>query len=120
VGHATICEGKALGDTWITDLTHFLDEDGQIAPDSGPARRLAEHLTAIVAMASYPELVIPSEYQVRCRRRPGRKPCGGHIEAGLDPDTEDIMWWCTQCDDKGYIRSWKRTMWDLGDAVGIH
>ena len=113
-------EGVALGDTWITDLTHFLDEDGQIAPADGPARRLAEHLTAIVAMASYPEIVIPAKYNVRCRRRPARKPCGGHIEADLDASTDEIMWWCTQCDDKGYIRNWKRSMWDLGDAVGSH
>jgi hypothetical protein len=41
-----------------------------------------------------PELVIPSGYRVRCRRRPGRKPCGGYIEVDLDPDTDDIVWWC--------------------------
>ena len=115
-----IRKGMTLGDTWITDLTHFLDQGGQIAPADGPARRLAEHLTAIVAMTSHPEIIIPSEYRVRCRRRPGRKPCGGHIESDLDPDTEDIFWWCNKCDDKGYIRNWKRSMWDLGDAVGPH
>ena len=113
-------EGVTLGDTWITDLTHFLDEDGQIAPADGPARRLAEHLTAIVAMASYPEIVIPAEFSVRCRRRPARKPCSGHIEADLYASTDEIMWWCTQCDDKGYIRNWRRSMWDLGDVVGSH
>ncbi len=106
-----------MGDTWITDLTHFLDETGQIAPADGPARRLAEHFTAIVAMASLPELVIPSEYRVRCRRRPGRKPCGGYIEADFDPDTEDIVWWCAKCDDRGYIRNWKGSIWDLSNVV---
>jgi hypothetical protein len=34
--------------TWVTDLTHFLDEEGDIGPISGPARRLAEFFAAIV------------------------------------------------------------------------
>lgn len=109
-----------MGDTWITDLTHFLDETGQIALEAGPARRLAEHITAIVAMASLPEPIIPSEYRVRCRRCPGRKPCAGFIEADLDPETDEIVWWCVKCDDKGYIRNWKGSMWDLSNVTESH
>jgi hypothetical protein len=105
-----------LSDTWITDLTHFLDEKGRIAPERGPARRMAEFLTSIVAMVSRPELVIPQEYRVRCRRRPGRKPCPGIIKADLDPETEDVDWWCPVCGDNGYIRNWKGTAWDMSGA----
>jgi len=105
-----------MGDTWITDLTHFLDEEGHIGPTHGPARRLAEHFTAIVELASRFEFVIHPEYQVRCRRRPGRKPCPGHIESDLNFETEDIMWWCTACDDHGNIRNWKGSKWDLSGA----
>jgi hypothetical protein len=47
-----------MGDTWIVSLEHFLDENGAIAAPKGPARNLAEHITAIVAMASRPELLI--------------------------------------------------------------
>ena len=107
-----------MRNTWITDLTHFLDESGHIEPEKGPARRIAEYLTSIVAMVSLPELVIPQEYKVRCRRRPGRRPCVGCIEVDLDPETEDVMWWCPTCGDNGYIRNWKGTMWDLSDAAG--
>jgi hypothetical protein len=63
-----------VGDTWITDLTHFLDEEGRIAPTKGPVRRLAEFFDSIVVMGSHPEPIAPSKYMVRCRRRPGRKP----------------------------------------------
>lgn len=105
-----------MGDTWVVDLTHFLDEEGAIAPPKGPARRLAEHMVAIVAMASRPEIIPPPEYHVRCRRRPGRKPCLGMIEVDLDPETENIAWWCPVCDDNGYISNWKGTMWDLSKA----
>lgn len=107
-----------MGNTWIADLTHFLDGTGRIAPEKGPARRIAEYFASIVAMVSRPELVTPSEYRVRCRRRPGRKPCSGYIEADLDFETEDVAWWCPVCGDNGYIRNWKGTVWDLSDAAG--
>jgi len=109
-----------MGDSWIVDLNHFLDEDGGISPATGSARRLAEHFVAIVSMASRPEIIPPLEYQVRCRRRPGRKPCTGVIEADLDPETEDIVWWCPICRDTGYISNWKGTIWDLSNAELIH
>jgi hypothetical protein len=105
-----------LSDTWITDLRHFLDENGQIAPQKGPARRLAEYITAIIVMASGPELVIPPEHAIQCRRRPGRKPCPGVIQVDIDPETEDVVWWCPVCGDNGYIRNWKGTIWDLSEA----
>ena len=105
-----------MGDTWIIDMTHFLNEDGMIEPSEGPARRLAEHVVAIVSMASRPEITPPPEYRVRCRRRPGRKPCTGLIEVDLDPETESIVWWCPVCRDNGYISNWKGTLWDLSEA----
>jgi hypothetical protein len=105
--------------TWITDLTHFLDEHGDIAPFEGPAFRLAEYITAIVAMASHPDLVLPSRFRVRCRRRPGRKPCPGLIESDLDFETEDIMWWCPACGDNGYITNWKGSFWDLSELIEL-
>ena len=37
-----------MPDTWATDLKHFLNANGSIAPPSGPARKLAEHIVAIV------------------------------------------------------------------------
>ena len=107
-----------MGDTWITDLTHFLDEEGRIGPTDGPARKLAEHFTAIVEMASRPELIVPPEHLVRCRRRPGRKPCIGHIEIDLDFENEDIIWWCTACDDHGFISNWKGSKRDLSGVAG--
>lgn len=108
-----------MGDTWIVDLNHFLDEEGAIAPPKGPGRRLAEHIVSIVSMTSQPEIIPSPEYQVRCRRRPGRKPCTGLIEVDLDPETEDIVWWCPICRDNGYIRNWKGTMWDLSNSDGV-
>ena len=100
-----------MGNTWITDLQHFLDDDGQIAARSGPARRIAEHMTAIVAAATqFDDYVI-----VPCRRRPGRKPCRTELDVWLDLDTDDILWRCPACDDKGIISNWQKTDWDHSD-----
>lgn len=109
-----------MGDTWYVNLNIFLDESGAIAVSTGPARKLAEHITAIVAMASRPEIIPLQEYQVRCRRRPGRKPCPGIIEADFDPEDERIVWWCPVCEDNGFISNWKGSMWDLSDANVFH
>jgi hypothetical protein len=48
-----------MGETWITSLEHMLDESGAIASPKEPGRKLAEHVVAIVAMASRPEVVPP-------------------------------------------------------------
>lgn len=97
-----------MADTWITDLQHFLDEDGCIGPPSGPARRLAEYLASIVDAATrYDEYVA-----VRCRRRPGRKPCRTELEIWTDLDTDDIHWRCPACDDNGLISNWQDSRWD--------
>ncbi len=37
---------------YLTDLTHYLDSKGRIAPERGPARKMADFLTAVVAHAS--------------------------------------------------------------------
>ena len=48
-------ERGIMGNTWITDIRHFLDENDNIGPESGPARLLAEYLGAIiVAVTSCP------------------------------------------------------------------
>ena len=109
-----------MGDTWYTNLNVFLDVSGAIATPKGTALKLAEHIVSIVAMASRPEIIPLPEYKVRCRRRPGRKPCIGIIEADFNPDDERIVWWCPVCDDNGYISDWKGSMWDLRNAGEIH
>lgn len=95
-------------DTWIMDLRNFLGDKGEIAPMPGPARRLAEHLAAIVAMATHGE-----RGEVACRRRPGRRPCAGRIAASIEEDTGEIDWQCPECGDSGLITGWEGTFWDV-------
>ncbi|HEY3383532.1 MAG TPA: hypothetical protein VGK32_17340 [Vicinamibacterales bacterium] len=105
-----------MGDTWITDLTHFLDEHGSFPANiPGPALNLALFLASIVAwVTSHP----PDEYDetnVTCRRSPSRKRCLGTIVARLD-DGEAVEWGCPVCGDNGVIRGWESTPWDRRDG----
>ena len=94
-----------MGDTWITDLRHYLGADGQVASElPGPARR---HFGAIIASVTSQR----SKPRVRCRRRPGRRACPGEIDALLERG-EVIRWECPECGDNGFIRGWQGTPWD--------
>jgi hypothetical protein len=106
-----------MPDTWIIDITHVLDEHGAIAASSSPARRLAEHFTAIVVAVTYDPCQAASGSTVRCRRRPGRKRCPGLIRAAITLDERmDIVWECPSCGDNGVVSNWHGTMWDCLDA----
>jgi hypothetical protein len=107
--------------TWVTDLSHFIDETGNVPTNiPGPARRLAEYLTAIVATATTAR---GSEGhttgEIKCRRRPGRRACPGFIRHRLWAD-ERITWECPSCGDNGVISNWQSTRWDRRLIQPIH
>jgi hypothetical protein len=104
----------------IADLHHFLDDFGSIAPESGPARKLAEHLAAIVAESTAVLADIEGYQRQRCQRRPNRRPCPGLIDSWIDPATGAIYWECPSCRDNGLISNWEGTMWDLRDDATLH
>jgi len=104
-----------MPDTLVTDLNPFLNANGSIAPPSGPARKLAEHTTAIVVELTAELYEVEGVKQVACRRRPRRMPCKGKIESWIEPETGEICWQCPNCWDNGYIRNWEGTLWDLTD-----
>ncbi len=100
-----------MADTWITDITHFLDEKGEMITGPIAAAKLAEYFAAIIVMAS--EIEYPPEHQVYCRRKPKRKPCLGEITGYVHPDTDEIYWECLKCGDRGIINNWQGTIWDM-------
>ena len=109
-----VVSAAPMADTWITDLTHFL-EDGLLPRElPGPALRLAEYLGRIVAAVTGAE---PDDsLGVRCRRRPRRRPCPAEIEGYIVPESNAICWECLVCRDNGLISNWENTMWDLREA----
>lgn len=92
---------------YITDLTHFLDEKGAIAPMPAPARRLAEFLGRVVAATSTPAAIDAGSGECRCN-----KCKKGIVFAEIAPD-DAIEWLCENCGHDGRISNWRRSFWDL-------
>lgn len=103
-----------MPDTWFTDITHFLDESGELITEPLAAAKMAEYFAAIIVMAS--EIEYPPEHQVYCRRKPKRKPCLEKISGYISPETDEIVWKCPKCEDWGAISNWQGTIWDMSDA----
>jgi hypothetical protein len=97
--------------TYVTDLTHYLDEAGDI-PQGIPAeaRQLASFLALIVdaVTSRSPDDESETETGIRCR---GSR-CHGTILAALTHYEEPVKWHCPECGDKGVISNWQRTKWD--------
>ncbi len=103
-----------MGDTWVSNMRHFLDEDGMIPDDlPEPAFRLAGYFGAIVKAVSIRQDRETLSTGIKCRRRPGRKPCPGEILAFIDRQNDFVInWHCTNCDDNGIISGWQYTIYD--------
>lgn len=90
-----------MGDTWVTDLSHFPEDDEDLASLPTPAINLALHLRSIVEwMTSRPldEFELTNVY---CRRSPDRKRCIGQIIAEFTDEPDTIRWECPACGDNG-------------------
>src|SRR5262245_49426088 len=91
-------QGDAVGDTWVTDIRHFLGEDGQLPPLPGPALNLVLFLGSIVEwITSEPMVSAPERTNVRCRRSPGRLRCTDSIVARFEGKGMAIRWTCPRC-----------------------
>ena len=44
-----------MADTWISDITHFLDQNDNLIEEPKEARVHADYFADIIVMASYPE-----------------------------------------------------------------
>jgi hypothetical protein len=105
--------------TYVTDLTHFLTEEGAIAQTMpSPAKRLAEFLASIVVNATSPPSVKSTAPKIGCFRHPGKKRCAGEVETDISPSTEAVEWSCPMCGNNGTISNWRGTLWDrMGDGT---
>jgi hypothetical protein len=102
---------------YVTDVRHFLDEDG-FPPDGlpGPARRLLGHLSGVIRAATARDAGVEWTTTVPCRRRPRRAPCAGRLVVHRTDVPSSITWHCPACGDDGVITGWRGTLDDLSDA----
>jgi len=94
---------------FISNLTHFLDEQGNIAKEMHKeGREMASFLALIVDQTTKGYKPPTMATDIRCHN----KKCAGTIEVGIDSETEEIEWWCTHCEEAGKISGWQKTKWD--------
>ena len=97
-----------MGDTWITDMSHFDYPEGEADRVPREAVRIATYFASIVeGTVGAPKF--GGSTGVRCRRRPGRLPCSGAIVSELHPSGHELRWRCSACGDNGVISNWAGT-----------
>jgi len=103
-----------MGNTWVTDMRHFLDQNGSLADMPNQALNLVLHFGSIVAWMTSHSKDVMQPTNVTWRRSPGRRRCVGEICASFQSDPFGITWFCPLCDDNGIIHGWEGTSWDRG------
>jgi hypothetical protein len=102
---------------YVTDPWHFLDDTGNLPDDlPGPARKLSLFLSQIIEECSAQPAGETIETSLKCRRRPGRKPCPGKILSWRNNENDSIKWMCTQCGTGGEIHNWRGCPWDKSEG----
>jgi ribosomal protein L37AE/L43A len=97
---------------YVIDARHYLDDKGGIAPGRGPARKMADFVTAVIARASNFDRADDTAGPVcfRCRKRDHRR-----VDTGITED-DVVVWHCPACGTQGRISDWQRTFWDLSQG----
>jgi hypothetical protein len=98
---------------YVIDARHYLDDRGAIAPERGPARKMADFVTSVIAHASDFDRrdSTPGPVCFRCRKRDDRR-----VDTGIAKD-EAVVWHCPTCGTEGHISNWQGTFWDLSRSA---
>ncbi|NQY81438.1 MAG: hypothetical protein HRT47_14120 [Candidatus Caenarcaniphilales bacterium] len=101
----------------ITNITHFLDENGEIPELPEESIVLLKFLTDIISEVSkeIDEPIICTS--VECRE-PNGTTCSGEIDAWCHDDGH-IEWICNECNENGTISHWRECQWD-NSIVKLH
>lgn len=91
-------------------LPHFMDEDAAVP---ARVRRLAAHYGDLVRFASQVEPGKVRKTPIPCRRRPGRRVCGGLLVVEWQKAEKLVEWHCPKCRAGGVITGWQATQADL-------
>ncbi|MCJ7447746.1 MAG: hypothetical protein MUO72_08635 [Bacteroidales bacterium] len=94
---------------YISDMTHFLNEKGNI-PKEMPteARELASFFALVVDCTTKTMPLKLTPTAIRCFNR----GCHGLINTTLKPNKKEIHWYCPECENEGVINNWEGTKWN--------
>ena len=94
---------------YISNMTHFLDDQGNI-PKQMPkeARELASFLALVVDSTTKTSPITLTATEIRCFN----KSCHGTIHSALSRAKGEIRWHCPVCENEGVISHWQGTKWN--------
>ncbi len=104
-----IIKQEAIAKMYISNMTHFLDETGNI-PKKMPkeARELASFFALVIDSTTKEIFPTNSQTGIRCFE----KSCDGLIESELIHAADEIHWNCSKCQNEGRISDWQGTKWN--------
>ena len=103
--------------TMITNIRHFLDEEGDVPDLPKEALDLVAYLTSIIEAATMEDECSPELDEVKCRQIVNAKRCPGDVDVILLPESTEIEWQCAVCGEDGVISGWEGTKWDKREYV---
>lgn len=93
---------------YITDLTHFIDNSGEIVKSMPrAAREKAGFFTLLVVDAA----TSSDDYELKTGIRCFKPDCEGTIFIRM-PEDSGIEWHCLMCGVSGIINNWQGSKWD--------
>ena len=96
----------------VTNIQHFLDENGEVPDIPLEAQELLRFLLAIIEAASTNYDVPVAFADTKCRCVVNGNTCDGDIEVWVYAEDNRIGWECLECGDEGVISHWEGTHWD--------
>jgi hypothetical protein len=105
-----------MSKTYVTDIAHFLDADGELAEMPKPARRLASFFVLLIDAITQQQAYPARDHDTRIRCKTGH--CTGSIRASVASHDSEIVWLCPKCGHQGVIRNWQGTKWDQTKKAG--
>ena len=89
---------------YITNITHLLDENGNIAAGMNVSgRKMASFLAMIFDHSTSQQEEEMTDIDIKCNKR----GCHGAILAKVNRSENTIYWGCMDCDHDGLISEWK-------------
>ena len=94
---------------YITNLTHFLDETGNI-PKQMPkeARKLASFFALVIYITTKKNPTTLASTDLRYFNN----GCFGLLKTAIRSDNKEIHWYCPECENEGVISEWQGSNWD--------
>lgn len=91
---------------YFSNMTHFLDDSGNI-PKEMPkeGRQMASFLALVIDATTQKQ---PLTDNLRCFI----SNCEGKVINRFSQSGEEIIWKCSKCGNEGRISDWQGTKWD--------